>query len=62
LRAFDVLVEGGEDLRKLPLSMRKANLERLLARRPEGKLLTLDQRVSGSSSGSPNTQSSETCN
>jgi bifunctional non-homologous end joining protein LigD len=34
--AFDVLVEGGDDLRKLPLSMRKANFERLLARRPEG--------------------------
>jgi bifunctional non-homologous end joining protein LigD len=34
--AFDILVEGGDDLRKLPLSMRKANLERLLARRPEG--------------------------
>jgi len=29
-------MEGGDDLRKLPLSMRKANLERLLARRPEG--------------------------
>jgi hypothetical protein len=36
LCAFDVLAEGGDDLRKLPLSMRKANLERLLARRPEG--------------------------
>jgi ATP-dependent DNA ligase len=36
LCAFDILVEGGDDLRKLPLSMRKANLERLLARRPEG--------------------------
>ena len=35
LCAFDILVEGGDDLRKLPLSMRKANLERLLARRPE---------------------------
>jgi bifunctional non-homologous end joining protein LigD len=34
--AFDILVEGVDDLRKLPLSMRKANLERLLARRPEG--------------------------
>lgn len=34
--AFDILAEGGEDLRKLPLSMRRANLERLLARRPEG--------------------------
>ncbi len=28
--------KGGDDLRMLPLSMRKANLERLLARRPEG--------------------------
>ena len=34
--AFDILAEGGDDLRKLPLSMRKASLERLLARRPEG--------------------------
>jgi ATP-dependent DNA ligase len=34
LCAFDLLVEGGDDLRKLPLHMRKANLERLLARRP----------------------------
>jgi ATP-dependent DNA ligase len=34
--AFDILAEGGDVLRKLPLSMRKANLERLLARRPEG--------------------------
>jgi ATP-dependent DNA ligase len=33
LCAFDILAEGGDDLRKLPLSMRKANLERLLARR-----------------------------
>jgi bifunctional non-homologous end joining protein LigD len=33
---FDILVEEDEDLRKLPLSMRKTNLERLLARRPEG--------------------------
>ena len=31
--AFDILVSDGEDLRKLPLSMRKANLARLLARR-----------------------------
>ena len=36
LYAFDILALGGEDLRKLPLSMRKANLARLLARRPEG--------------------------
>src|SRR6202012_5342347 len=34
--AFDMLAGDGEDLRKLPLSMRKANLQRLLARRPEG--------------------------
>jgi bifunctional non-homologous end joining protein LigD len=34
--AFDILAEDDDDLRKLPLSMRKANLERLLARRPEG--------------------------
>jgi ATP-dependent DNA ligase len=34
--AFDILAEGADDLRKLPLSMRKTSLERLLARRPEG--------------------------
>jgi ATP-dependent DNA ligase len=34
--AFDIMVGGSDDVRKLPLSMRKANLERLLARRPEG--------------------------
>jgi ATP-dependent DNA ligase len=33
LCAFDILAEGDDDLRQLPLSMRKANLERLLARR-----------------------------
>ena len=32
--AFDMLVADGDDLRKLPLSMRKTNLARLLARRP----------------------------
>jgi ATP-dependent DNA ligase len=37
--AFDVLAMDGDDLRRLPLSMRKANLERLLARRPEGIFL-----------------------
>jgi bifunctional non-homologous end joining protein LigD len=31
-----VLALDGDDLRKLPLSMRKANLARLLAHRPEG--------------------------
>jgi bifunctional non-homologous end joining protein LigD len=30
LYAFDILVSDGEDLRKLPLSMRKASLSRLL--------------------------------
>jgi bifunctional non-homologous end joining protein LigD len=34
--AFDMLVSDGEDLRKLPLSMRKTNLHRLLARRVDG--------------------------
>jgi bifunctional non-homologous end joining protein LigD len=36
LCAFDVLAMDGDDLRHLPLSMRKANLARLLARRPDG--------------------------
>ena len=36
LCAFDVLAMGGEDLRSLPLSMRKTNLERLLRGRPDG--------------------------
>jgi len=36
LCAFDVLAMDGGDLRKLPLSIRKANLARLLARRPDG--------------------------
>jgi len=35
-----VLALDGEDLRKLPLSMRKANLARLLARRPDGIFLS----------------------
>ncbi|WP_307720415.1 ATP-dependent DNA ligase [Bradyrhizobium brasilense] len=34
--AFDILAMDGNDLRALPLSMRKTNLQRLLARRPEG--------------------------
>ena len=34
--AFDMLVSDGEDIRKLPLSMRKTNLSRLLARRVDG--------------------------
>jgi ATP-dependent DNA ligase len=36
LEAFDALMLDGEDLRALPLSLRKTNLARLLARRPEG--------------------------
>jgi bifunctional non-homologous end joining protein LigD len=34
--AFDILALDGEDLRPLPLSLRKTNLARLLARRPNG--------------------------
>ncbi|MCA6108083.1 ATP-dependent DNA ligase [Bradyrhizobium cenepequi] len=34
--AFDLLVADGEDMRPLPLSMRKANLARLLARSVDG--------------------------
>ena len=36
LCAFDVLAMEGDDLRRLPLSMHKANLARLLRGRPEG--------------------------
>jgi ATP-dependent DNA ligase len=36
LYAFDALALDGEDLRALPLSMRKTNLARLLARQPDG--------------------------
>ena len=38
--AFDILVSDGEDLRRLPLNMRKANLARLLARRVDGIFLS----------------------
>ena len=34
--AFDMLVSDGEDLRRLPLSMRKTDVSRLLARRKPG--------------------------
>ena len=34
--AFDMLVADGDDIRKLPLSMRKTSLARLLARRING--------------------------
>jgi ATP-dependent DNA ligase len=40
LYAFDILALDGEDLRKLPLHLRKNNLSRLLARRPEGIFIT----------------------
>src|SRR4029079_19370329 len=38
--AFDILVSDGEDIRKLPLSMRKTNLSRLLARHVDGIFLS----------------------
>jgi bifunctional non-homologous end joining protein LigD len=40
LLAFDILAMDGDDLRGLPLSMRKANLARLLARRPDGMFMS----------------------
>lgn len=40
LCAFDILALDGDDLRPLPLSMRKTNLERLLRRRPDGIFLS----------------------
>jgi ATP-dependent DNA ligase len=36
LCAFDVLAADGDDLRRLPLSLRKINLARILARRVDG--------------------------
>jgi ATP-dependent DNA ligase len=36
LYAFDIMALDGEDLRRLPLSLRKTNPARLLARRPDG--------------------------
>ncbi|SFQ28183.1 ATP dependent DNA ligase domain-containing protein [Bradyrhizobium sp. Ghvi] len=36
LYAFDILVMGSDDLRSVPLHVRKTNLEQLLARRPDG--------------------------
>jgi bifunctional non-homologous end joining protein LigD len=36
LYAFDIVAPDGDDLHRLPLSLRKTNLARLLARRPEG--------------------------
>ena len=40
LCAFDVLAMDGDDLRRLPLSMRKTNLARLLRGGPEGIFLS----------------------
>jgi bifunctional non-homologous end joining protein LigD len=42
--AFDILVEGDGDLRRLPLHLRKTSLERLLARRPEGVFINPFER------------------
>ncbi|WP_235884913.1 MULTISPECIES: RNA ligase family protein [Bradyrhizobium] len=39
LYAFDLLALGGEDLRQLPLEMRKTNLARLLRGRPDGMFI-----------------------
>jgi bifunctional non-homologous end joining protein LigD len=38
--AFDLLMSDGDDVRKLPLSMRKTSLERLLTRRVNGIFLS----------------------
>ena len=43
--AFDILVSDGEDVRRLPLSMRKTNLARLLARRVDGIFLPTSSRA-----------------
>jgi ATP-dependent DNA ligase len=40
LLAFDILALDGDDMRALPLSMRKTNLQRLLTRRPAGIFLS----------------------
>jgi len=37
--AFDMLAGDGDDMRSLPLSLRKTNLARLLARRSDGILI-----------------------
>jgi bifunctional non-homologous end joining protein LigD len=38
--AFDMLVSDGDDIRNLPLTMRKSSLSRLLARRVDGIFLS----------------------
>ncbi|MCP3459733.1 DNA ligase [Bradyrhizobium sp. CCGUVB23] len=44
LYAFDVLAMDGDDLRALPLHLRKTNLERLLVRRPDGITVAPSER------------------
>jgi len=54
LYTFDCLALDGDDLRQLPLSMRKTNLARLLARRPDGILVApFEQGEIGPDSGPP---------
>jgi bifunctional non-homologous end joining protein LigD len=58
LYAFDILVSDGEDLRNLPLSMRKTSLARLLTRRVDGitarpQLAKADTAFHGASVGQP---------
>jgi ATP-dependent DNA ligase len=45
LYAFDILALDDDDLRGLPLSMRKTNLARLLARRPDASSLHRSNKV-----------------
>ena len=51
--AFDILVSDGEDLRKLPLSMRKATLALLLAHRFDGIFLSERRDRPGPCSATP---------
>jgi bifunctional non-homologous end joining protein LigD len=46
--AFDLLFEGGEDLRELPLSLRKQRLEALLGNAGKGSSLRYSDHVLGS--------------
>ena len=45
LCAFDVLAIDGDDLRDLPLSMRKTKLDRLLRGRPDGIFISHSSKV-----------------
>jgi ATP-dependent DNA ligase len=45
LYAFDILALGGDDLRSLPLHLRKQNLAQLLARRPDGITVAPFERI-----------------